>query len=71
MDFSIISVTTDVILAAACNHPEKIGSHSQSLGGQKKIGSIGNRNHRYFFTPSMAQIKLVPVPNLSMLGLCE
>jgi nitrate reductase NapE component len=30
MVFSIISVTTDAILAAACNHPEKIGSHGQS-----------------------------------------
>ena len=28
--FSIISVTTDAILAAARNHPEKIGSHGQS-----------------------------------------
>ena len=26
----IISVTTDAILAAAHNHPEKIGSHGQS-----------------------------------------
>ena len=30
MVFSIISVTTDAILAAACNHQEKIGSHGQS-----------------------------------------
>ena len=32
MVFSIISVTiaTDAILAAARNHPEKIGSHGQS-----------------------------------------
>jgi hypothetical protein len=30
MVFSIISVTTDAILAAAHNHPEKIGSHGQS-----------------------------------------
>ena len=30
MVFSIISVTTDAILAAARNHPDKIGSHSQS-----------------------------------------
>ena len=30
MVFSIISVTTDTILAAARNHPEKIGSHDQS-----------------------------------------
>jgi hypothetical protein len=30
MFFSIISVTTDAILAAARNHPEKIGSHGQS-----------------------------------------
>jgi hypothetical protein len=29
MVFSIISVTTDAILAAARNHPEKIGSHGQ------------------------------------------
>jgi hypothetical protein len=27
--FSIISVTTDAILAAARNHPEKIGLHGQ------------------------------------------
>ena len=32
MVFSIISVTTDAILAAARNHPEKIGSHV-GLGG--------------------------------------
>jgi hypothetical protein len=31
MVFSIISVTTGAILAAARNHPEKIGSHGQSL----------------------------------------
>jgi hypothetical protein len=30
MVFSIISVTTDAISAAARNHPEKIGSHGQS-----------------------------------------
>ena len=30
MVFSIISVTTGAILAAACNHPEKIGLHDQS-----------------------------------------
>jgi hypothetical protein len=30
MVFSIISVTTDAILAAAHNHPEKIGLHGQS-----------------------------------------
>jgi hypothetical protein len=30
MVFSIISVTADVILAVARNHPEKIGSHGQS-----------------------------------------
>ena len=30
MFFSIISVTTDAILAAARNHPEKIGSHGQN-----------------------------------------
>jgi hypothetical protein len=30
MIFSIISVTTDAILAAARNHLEKIGSHGQS-----------------------------------------
>ena len=30
MVFSIISVTTDAILAASHNHPEKIGSHGQS-----------------------------------------
>jgi hypothetical protein len=30
MVFSIISVTTDAILAAARNHPEKIGSYDQS-----------------------------------------
>jgi hypothetical protein len=30
MVFSIISVTTDAILAAARNHPEKIRSHGQS-----------------------------------------
>jgi hypothetical protein len=30
MVFSIISMTTDAILAAAGNHPEKIGLHSQS-----------------------------------------
>ena len=30
MVFSIISVTTDAILEAARNHPEKIGSHGQS-----------------------------------------
>jgi hypothetical protein len=30
MFFSIISVTTDAILASARNHPEKIGSHGQS-----------------------------------------
>ena len=30
MVFSIISVTTDAILGAARNHPEKIGSHGQS-----------------------------------------
>jgi hypothetical protein len=30
MFFSIIGVTTDAILAAARNHPEKIGSHGQS-----------------------------------------
>ena len=29
MVFSIISVTTDAILAAARNHLEKIGSHGQ------------------------------------------
>ena len=29
MVFSVISVTTDAILAAASNHPEKIGSHGQ------------------------------------------
>jgi hypothetical protein len=29
MVFSIISVTTDIILVAARNHPEKIGSHGQ------------------------------------------
>jgi hypothetical protein len=74
MFFSIISVTTDAILASARNHPEKIGSHGQSrnlvprvcaysgneivnrvekiIGRQKKIGSVGNRNHRnFFFTP--------------------
>ena len=30
MVFSIISVTTDAIFAAARNHPEEIGSHGQS-----------------------------------------
>ena len=30
MVFSIISVKTDAILAAAGNNPEKIGSHGQS-----------------------------------------
>jgi hypothetical protein len=38
MVFSIISVTTDAILAAARNHPEKIGSHSQSLWKNNRVG---------------------------------
>jgi hypothetical protein len=37
MFFSIISLTTDAILTAARNHPEKIGSHGQSV--EKIIGS--------------------------------
>jgi hypothetical protein len=56
MFFSIISVTTDAILAVARNHPERIGSHGQSRW--KKIGSAEkNRVGRepepqvFFFTP--------------------
>jgi hypothetical protein len=61
MVFSIISVTTDAILAAARNHPEKIGSHGQSNWknnrvGRKKIGSVGNRNYGYFLGLKMVHI---------------
>jgi hypothetical protein len=51
--FSIISVTTDAILAAARNHPEK-------------IGSVGNRNHRYYFYA--LQHRLVKSTNLSTIS---
>jgi hypothetical protein len=44
MVFSIISVTTDAILAAAHNHPEKIG-HSRKHpyhphGGNRKLTTL-------------------------------
>jgi hypothetical protein len=38
MVLSIISVTTDAILAAARNHPEKIGLHSQSRWKNNRVG---------------------------------
>ena len=58
MVLSIISVTTDAILAAARNHPEKIGSHSQSRGknnrvGRKKQGRSGTGTTGIFFTPNV------------------
>jgi hypothetical protein len=38
MVFSIISVTTAAILAAARNHPEKIGSHGQIVLKNNRVG---------------------------------
>jgi hypothetical protein len=46
MVFSIISVTTDAILAAACNHPEKIiGSAEKNRVGQELEPQV------FFFMP--------------------
>jgi hypothetical protein len=52
--FSIISVTTDAILAAARNHPEKIGSHCQSRWKNNRVGRknrVGKEPQVFFFTP--------------------
>jgi hypothetical protein len=53
MFFSIISVTTDTILAATSNHPQKIGSHGTVNRVKKIIGpaeksTVGKQNHRFF-----------------------
>jgi hypothetical protein len=45
MFFSIISVTTDAILAVARNHPEKIGSGRQNRVGREPEPQV------FFFTP--------------------
>jgi hypothetical protein len=52
------SVTTDAILAAARNHPEKIGTHGQSRWknnrvGRKKLGWLGTGTTGIFFTPNI------------------
>jgi hypothetical protein len=50
---SIISVTTDAILARCMSSPQPPGENrvARSIGVEKVIGSVGNRNHRDFFTP--------------------
>ena len=49
---SIISVITDAILACCVSSPQAPGENrvAQSIA-LKKIGSVGNWNHRYFFRP--------------------
>jgi hypothetical protein len=49
---SIISVITDAILARCTSSPQPPGENrvTQSIA-LKKIGSVGNWNHRYFFRP--------------------
>ena len=55
---SIITVTTDAILARCTSSPQPPGENRVKIGnrveknnrvGRKKIGSVGNRNHWYFF----------------------
>ena len=49
MVFSIISVTTDTILATTSNHPQKIGSHSTNkIIGPAEKSTVGKQNHRFF-----------------------
>ena len=59
MVFSIISVTIDAILAAARNHPEKIGSHGQK-SVEKIIGSAEKnrvgREPQVFLGPVHAKV---------------
>jgi hypothetical protein len=56
MFFSIISVTTDAILAAACNHLEKIGSHGQSRWKNNRVGR--EPEPQVFFRPKLSLFEL-------------
>ena len=58
MVFSIISVTTDAILPAARNHPEKIGQHGhrvEKIIGSAEKNTVGREPEPqvFFFTPQV------------------